>query len=78
MRFTLREDMSKPNKIAINPINESPATEIKEEVEEKVVEEKKTTKKKMTLLQAIERVVELAENSKMSPEFMKSSRRKMK
>lgn len=48
MRFTLREDISKPNKIAINPINESPATEIKEEVEveEKVVEEKKTTKKK--------------------------------
>lgn len=44
--FTLREDMSKPNKIAINPINESPVTEIKEEVAETVVEEKKTTKKK--------------------------------
>ena len=46
MKFTLREDMSKPNKVAINPINESPATEIKEEVVEPVVEEKKTTTKK--------------------------------
>ena len=44
--FTLREDMSKPNKIAINPINEAPATEIREEVAEPVVEEKKTTTKK--------------------------------
>lgn len=31
-------------------------------------------KKKMTLLQAIERVVELSEDSKMSPEFMKKAK----
>ena len=35
---------------------------------------KKKTKKEMTLLQAIERVVELSEDSKMSPEFMKKAR----
>lgn len=44
-RFTLREDMSKPGKVAINPINESPSTKIEEKVDE-VVEDKKTTKKK--------------------------------
>ena len=32
------------------------------------------TKKDMTLLQAIERVVELAEDSKMSKEFMKKAK----
>ena len=31
-------------------------------------------KKEMTLLQAIERVVELSEGSKMSPEFMKKAK----
>ena len=32
------------------------------------------TKKDMTLLQAVERVVELAEDSKMSKEFMKKAK----
>ena len=34
----------------------------------------KRKKKDMTLLQAIERVVELSEDSKMSPEFMKKAK----
>ena len=34
----------------------------------------KSKKKEMTLLQAIERVVELSEDSKMSPEFMKKTK----
>ena len=34
----------------------------------------KKNKKEMTLLQAIERVVELAEDSKMSKEFMKKAK----
>lgn len=45
-RFTLREDMSKPAKVAINPINESPAVEVKEEIAEEVVEKKQPKKKK--------------------------------
>ena len=34
----------------------------------------KSKKKEITLLQAIERVVELSEDSKMSPEFMKKAK----
>lgn len=44
---------------------------------EKKVTTKKNTKKPMTLLQAIERVVDLSRNSKMSAAFMRKAKKEI-